>query len=105
MRCAMIFRIWLMGTRSPGMEAAGAPATGDAGRVGFAAGAGLDVVLEADVVVEAAGLASLRSKNAVMSCLVMRPPSPVPATCDRLMLFSRAILRTSGDERAWRSEE
>ena len=43
------------------------------------------------------------SRNAVMSCLVMRPPSPVPGTCARLMLCSRAILRTSGDERAWSS--
>src|SRR6266851_2119530 len=38
-----------------------------------------------------------------MSCLVMRPPRPVPDTCERLMLCSRAILRTSGEERAWSS--
>ena len=35
-----------------------------------------------------------------MSCLVMRPPRPVPLTSDKLTLFSRAILRTKGDERA-----
>ena len=35
-----------------------------------------------------------------MSCLVMRPPSPVPETCERLTPCSRAILRTSGEERA-----
>src|SRR6476660_4842920 len=38
-----------------------------------------------------------------MSCLVMRPPKPEPETCARLTLFSRAILRTSGEERAWSS--
>ena len=38
--------------------------------------------------------------NDMMSCLVMRPPSPVPETWERLMPCSRAILRTSGEERA-----
>ena len=38
--------------------------------------------------------------KAVMSCLVMRPPSPVPEICERLTPCSRAILRTSGEERA-----
>ena len=38
--------------------------------------------------------------NCMMSCLVMRPPSPVPAICERLTPCSRAILRTSGEERA-----
>ena len=38
--------------------------------------------------------------NCMMSCLVMRPPSPVPETCERLTPCSRAILRTSGEERA-----
>ena len=33
------------------------------------------------------------------SCLVMRPPAPVPRTCFRSMPYSRAILRTSGDKR------
>ena len=36
----------------------------------------------------------------MMSCLVMRPPSPVPEICERLTPCSRAILRTSGEERA-----
>src|SRR5690242_19617795 len=31
------------------------------------------------------------------SCFVIRPPAPVPFTCRRSMLYSRAILRTSGD--------
>jgi hypothetical protein len=34
-----------------------------------------------------------------MSCLVMRPEAPVPATVVRSTLFSEAILRTSGEER------
>ena len=38
--------------------------------------------------------------NERMSCLVMRPPRPVPETCERLTPCSRAILRTSGEERA-----
>ena len=36
----------------------------------------------------------------MMSCLVMRPPSPVPEIWERLTPCSRAILRTSGEERA-----
>jgi len=38
--------------------------------------------------------------KAMMSCLVMRPPRPEPEICERLMPCSRAILRTSGEERA-----
>ncbi len=34
-----------------------------------------------------------------MSCLVMRPDAPVPGMLRRSMLFSEAILRTSGEER------
>src|SRR5205085_771230 len=30
-------------------------------------------------------------------CFVIRPPAPVPRTCFRSMLYSRAILRTSGE--------
>ena len=30
-------------------------------------------------------------------CLVIRPPIPVPLTCARSILFSRAIFRTSGE--------
>src|SRR6185369_9847994 len=88
MRWAMILRIWLMGTRSPGMATgAGVPASG---------------LAEGTVAAGAAG-AGAPSRNAVMSCLVMRPPNPVPGTCARSMLCSRAILRTSGEERAWSS--
>src|ERR1700690_1468538 len=91
MRCAMILRMWFMGTRSPGIDAgAGEPPSDFAGD-----GGGADLVDTASP--------ELFSKNAVMSCLVMRPPSPVPGTCARLMLCSRAILRTNGDERAWSS--
>ena len=91
MRWAMILRIWVMGTRSPGIEAgADGPASGFAGG-GRCAG------------IDEAARRLLRSRNAVMSCLVMRPPSPVPGTWARLILFSRAILRTRGDERAWSS--
>ena len=31
------------------------------------------------------------------SCFVIRPPAPDPFTFDRSRLFSRAILRTSGE--------
>src|SRR3954462_6523215 len=31
------------------------------------------------------------------SCFVIRPPAPDPFTFDRSILFSRAILRTSGE--------
>src|SRR5215467_2289469 len=34
-----------------------------------------------------------------MSVLLMRPPNPVPGTVARSMLFSRAMRRTSGEER------
>ncbi len=47
-----------------------------------------------------AGCDPWRSMKAVMSCLVMRPPRPVPETCERLTPCSRAILRTRGEERA-----
>ena len=42
---------------------------------------------------------ALRRHVASRSCLVMRPPAPVPFTWLRSMLYSRAILRTSGDKR------
>ena len=65
--------------------AAGAP-DWSRGRAGFAAGAG------ADVVRRCGRTASLRSRNAVMSCLVMRPPSPVPATCAQVdVVFARDL--------------
>ena len=40
------------------------------------------------------------SINAIISCLVMRPPKPVPSSWDRLTLCSRAILRTRGEDRS-----
>src|SRR5215475_12328561 len=85
MRWAIILRIWLMGTSSPGIAA------------GVATGLGRETVAEG----AGAGAAAVGafSRKAVMSCLVMRPPSPVPVTCDKSTLFSRAILRTSGEER------
>jgi hypothetical protein len=48
----------------------------------------------------AAGADDCPSMKERMSCLVMRPPRPVPETCDRFTPCSRAILRTSGEERA-----
>src|SRR5882672_3746810 len=38
-----------------------------------------------------------------MSCLVTRPAIPVPGTWRMSTLCSAAILRTTGDERVWRS--
>src|SRR5712692_10712842 len=94
----MILRIWVMGTRSPGMAAGARVGSG------LADGAG-DATAGAVAAVETAGAADgwLLSRNAMMSCLVMRPPRPVPETCDRFTLCSRAILRTRGEERAWSS--
>src|SRR3954447_25868232 len=42
-------------------------------------------------------LAACEAINASTSCLVIRPPTPVPRTCERSILYSRAILRTSGE--------
>src|ERR1700733_11715441 len=85
MRCAMIERIFDMGTSSPGCGW---------GALGLAA-AGGGVV--------AAGAAATDfgpcSMWLTMSVLVMRPDAPVPATCERSTLLSFAILRTSGEER------
>ena len=39
------------------------------------------------------------SMAARISCLLMRPPAPVPGICDRSTLFSRAMRRTSGELR------
>src|SRR5207237_10665476 len=79
------------GKGSPGI---GAEAAG-AGGCGARAGAG--------ALAPGAAVASVRSRKAMMSCLVMRPPRPVPETCDKFTLCSRAIFRTNGDERAWSS--
>src|ERR1700688_10032 len=88
----MILRMLVMGTRSPG-QAAG---DGEA-----AAREGADGAVDWDTGADGAlGDAGGRSMKAMMSCLVIRPPSPVPETCERFTLCSRAILRTSGEERA-----
>src|SRR5580658_6337373 len=88
----MILRICVMGTRSPGIAA------------GVGLGEGVDDEFAGALArVETAGTAAAGagfSRNAIMSCLVMRPPIPVPDTCDRFTLCSRAILRTSGEDRA-----
>src|ERR1700720_34938 len=78
----MILRMLVMGTRSPGQAAGDGAVDWDTGADG------------------ALGDAGGRSMKAMMSCLVIRPPSPVPETCERFTLCSRAILRTSGEERA-----
>ena len=70
MRWAIILRIFVTGTRSPGYgagdEGAGGRASAEAEAVEFAAEP------------EVAGADDWRSMKDVMSCLVMRPPSPVP---------------------------
>ena len=92
MRCAMMERILLRGTSSPGCG------TGAAGAAGFGA-AGADE--PAGGAETGAGFAGAGfSRCASTSSLVMRPPAPVPETCARSRLFSLAILRTSGEERA-----
>src|SRR3989442_7969432 len=81
-RWAMILRIWVMGTRSPGMEAE----AGVTGLADFTAGVGA-----ADAG-GAAGVASLRSRDAVMSCLLIRPPRPEPVACANLIVYLQAFL-------------
>ena len=88
-RWAMILRICVIGTRSPGIVAAGAGDRGD----------GVGGEAEDGAATGALAVCGF-SKNAMMSCFVMRPPMPVPGTCDRFMSCSRAILRTKGEERA-----
>src|SRR3981081_434619 len=91
MRCAIILRMFVMGTRSPGYGAGAGTGRGGAA----AAAGGWDE--------EGAGLLGAddwRSMKDMMSCFEMRPPRPVPEIWDRLMPCSRAILRTSGEERA-----
>ncbi len=89
----MILRICVMGTM---------PAQGMPGAVGLGEGAD-DEIAGALARAETAGdppAGAGFSRKAIMSCFVMRPPIPVPGTCDRFTLCSRAILRTSGEERA-----
>src|ERR1700710_340052 len=89
MRCAMMLRILVMGTSSPGSgwAAAGLAGAGAAGGGGAAAGVG------------AAGGLARPSRWPTMSVLVTRPAAPVPGTWVRSTLLSFAILRTSGEER------
>src|SRR5882672_10796844 len=89
----MILRIFVIGTRSPGIEA------GVAGFAAGAEGAGFDGAGADDAGAAAVGF-WLLSRKSRMSCLVIRPPKPLPETCDKFTLCSRAILRTSGDDRA-----
>jgi len=101
-RCAMMRRMLVRGTRSPGIAVV-------AGRGAGGAGAGADVIVEGWAsppgkdgcwTGETPVTPEFESMKANMSCFVMRPPRPVPSTCERLTLCSRAILRTRGDERA-----
>src|SRR5271163_283204 len=89
----MILRICVIGTTSPGIIAAGGVAGLGEGTDDEAAG-----VLARTETGAAAG--SGLSRKAMMSCLVMRPPMPLPWTCDKFTLCSRAILRTRGEDRA-----
>src|SRR5580658_5463613 len=101
----MIERIRVSGTSSsPGVttEAAGA-----AGAL-LAAGAGAATVGAATVGAAAAGGAGAGlaaagvpplAKKPRMSSLVIRPAEPVPGTCRKSSLFSRAMRRTNGEER------
>ena len=94
MRSAIFLRMALMGTTSPGRTAAAGAMTAGAGMAGAAAarvGAGGSPAAGAP--------APCFSRKLMMSCLEMRPPRPVPGTCARLMLFSLAMRRTSGEER------
>ena len=89
----------------------GAAAGGAAGVGGVAAGVGAAGVGAADAA-RAAGGAADGAPGADpgrvsicprMSCLVTRPAIPVPGTWRMSTLCSAAILRTTGDERVWRS--
>src|SRR5665213_2326989 len=75
---AIMLRILVIGTSSPGSGAGFGAAEGAGTAANFVAGF------------------SMWSR---MSCLVMRPAEPVPGTCARSTLLSLAILRTSGDDR------
>src|SRR5277367_3417276 len=98
MRWAIILRMLVMGTRSPGNAAGAGGAAGRAAAAGGAAGETLEVAVEVDALLT--GALDCPSMNERMSCFVMRPPSPVPETWERFTPCSRAILRTRGDERA-----
>src|SRR5467141_57982 len=78
MRWAMILRMLVMGTRSPGYGAGagGAAVRGGAAEDAGAWGEGVAGPLGAD---------DCRSMKDMMSCFEMRPPSPVPEIWERLM--------------------
>src|SRR3984957_13432950 len=98
MRWAMILRMLVRGTRAPGNGADGA------GRDAVTLGEGAASLRSAGRTNASrphlAGCDPWLSIKDMRSCLVMRPPRPVPETCERLTPCSRAILRTSGEERA-----
>src|SRR5580692_3221460 len=78
-------------------DAAAPPAAGggaDAVRAGAAPAAETP-----DALREAPLEAAPPSMAARISCLLMRPPAPVPGICERSTLFSRAMRRTSGELR------
>src|SRR5882724_10742059 len=96
MRLAMMERMRVMGTSSPGCGAA----VGAVAVVGLAAAGADDVGAE----VEAAAADAFAPPLFMyprMSVFVMRPAEPEPAmpAAASSMLFSFAILRTSGEER------
>src|ERR1700722_17880266 len=104
MRWAMIERIRVMETNSSPAVTTG----GGAGDAGFAAagtgGAGAGVGVGAGAAATGAGAGALGlappfARKPRTSSLVIRPDEPVPGTLLRSRLFSRAILRTRGDER------
>src|SRR5450432_619944 len=105
MRCAMIERMRVRGTSSPGwgpaagagLAAAGAAATG-AGAAGAGTGAtGAGTAGAAAAVAFPPGPFSARYCRTFS--LVMRPADPVPVTLVRSRLLSLAILRTRGEDR------
>src|ERR1039458_5160418 len=98
MRCAMIERILVMGTSSPGSAGEVEATAGAAGGVADAEGAG-DGVGIAAAATGAAEPAPFSLRNLSASSFVMRPPEPVPGICLRSRLLSRAMRRTSGEDR------
>src|SRR6266513_3031569 len=101
---AILMRIWLIGSMrvlagpAGGIGAPGPGAAAGVGAAGAVGSAAAGVVGGAgggpDGFAAAAGCCA---RWASRSCLVMRPPAPVPDTRVRSILFSRAILRTSGE--------
>src|SRR5665213_4282869 len=89
MRLAMMARIFVIGTSEPG---------GGCGVAGLAGAAVLCPTLGDDGAVAEDGAPGF-SRCPRMSCLVMRPETPVAGTVERSTLFSLAILRTSGEDR------